>query len=178
MSASAYPTITHCPGCGGESLRWPWPKSFECSECGFVLFLNAAAAVAVIIEWRGKILFGVRKHDPGCGMLDLPGGFVEQGETGEEAARREVKEELGIDLPELRYLFSVPNRYPYRGIVYDTLDLIFLSRWDERPEVKADDDLEDVIWVEPEAVEYGRIAFESMRRALSRYMEDRMQSGY
>jgi ADP-ribose pyrophosphatase YjhB (NUDIX family) len=124
------------------------------------------------MECRGEILFGVRKHDPCRGMLDLPGGFVDAGETAEGAARREIREELGIVLPEMRYLFSLPNRYPYRGVAYDTLDLIFLVRWDERPAVKAADDLEDVIWVAKDAVEYGRIAFASLREAVRRYLED------
>ncbi len=172
MNSAENKSITRCPGCGSEALSWPTPKNFECADCGFALFLNIAAAVAVIMECRGKILFGVRKHDPGRGMLDLPGGFVDAGETAEEAVRREVKEELGIDIPELRYLFSLPNRYPYGGIVYDTLDLIFLVQLDEPPDVKADDDLEDVMWVGRDDVEYEKIAFESLRRAVRRYIEN------
>src|ERR1039457_2303418 len=91
-------SITRCPRCGSESIFWPSLKNIECTACGFVLFLNMAAAVAVIMECRGKILFGIRKHEPARGMLDLPGGFVDPGETAEEAVRREVKEELNIDL--------------------------------------------------------------------------------
>lgn len=170
MNRAGNPSITRCPCCGGESLTWPSPKNFECAACGFTLFLNTAAAVAVIMECRGKILLGVRKHDPGRGMLDLPGGFVDPGETAEEAARREVREELGIDIPDKRYLFSLPNKYPYRGVAYDTLDLIFLVRYDETPKVKAADDLEDVLWVNRDAVQYERIAFDSIRQALRRYL--------
>jgi len=171
MSAAEYPAITRCPSCGSENLTWPSPKNFRCSACGFVLFLNIAAAVAVIMECRGKLLFGVRKHDPGRGMLDLPGGFVDAGETVEEAARREIREELGVAIPEMRYLFSFPNRYPYRGMVYDTLDLIFLVKWDQPPQVQAADDLEDVVWVGRDDVEYERIAFDSIRKAVRRYLE-------
>jgi len=135
-----------------------------------MLFLNTAAAVAVIIECRGKILFGVRKHEPSRGMLDLPGGFVDPGETAEEAARREVKEELGIDISGKRYFCSFPNTYPYRDIVYNTLDLIFLVQFGEPPNVKAADDLEEVLWVDRDAVEFERIAFDSLRRALRSYL--------
>lgn len=124
------------------------------------------------MECQGKLLFGVRKYDPGRGMLDLPGGFVDAGETIEEAARREVREELGIDIPEMRYLFSFPNRYPFRGMVYDTLDLIFLVHWDQPPKVKAADDLESVMWVKRDAVEFERIAFDSLRKAVRRYLEE------
>jgi NADH pyrophosphatase NudC (nudix superfamily) len=165
-------SITRCPRCGGESLFWPSAKNFECADCSFVLYLNMAAAVAVIMECRGKILFGVRKHEPMRGMLDLPGGFVDPGESAEEAARREVKEELNIHIHDMRYLFSFPNRYPHRGMVYDTLDLIFLVQWDQPPEVQAADDLADVMWVTREAVEYERIGFDSLRRAVRRYLEE------
>ncbi|HEX2768899.1 MAG TPA: NUDIX domain-containing protein [Geobacteraceae bacterium] len=178
MLVTGNPSITRCPRCGSEFLSWPTPKNFECAACGFVLFLNIAAAVAVILECRGKILFGVRKHDPWRGMLDLPGGFIDPGETAEEAARREVKEELGITIPGMRYFFSFPNRYPYRGMVYDTLDLIFLVQWDEPTKVKAADDLEDVMWVERDAVEYERIAFDSLRQAVRRYLEEEPTSWY
>lgn len=172
MSEADHQGISRCPCCGGEHLAWPTPRNFQCNDCGFVLYLNIAAAVGVIMECRGKLLFGVRKHDPGRGMLDLAGGFVDAGESGEEAARREVREELGIELPELRYLFSFPNRYPFRGMVYDTLDLIFLVRWDQPPLVTAADDLADVVWVDRDAVEFDRIAFDSLRRAVRRYLSE------
>ncbi len=162
--------IIHCPRCGSTLLTWHSRKHFECGSCGFVLFLNIAAAVAVIMECRGKLLFGVRKHDPGRGMLDLPGGFANAGESAEDAGRREIKEELGIVIPEMNYLFSFPNTYPYCGMVYDTLDLIFLAHFEEPPELKPADDLEDAVWVDRDAVEYDRIAFTSIRKALRRYL--------
>lgn len=163
-------SITRCPRCAADTLTWPSPKNFECSTCGFVLYLNAAAAVAVIAECRGKVLFGLRKNDPGKGMLDLPGGFVDAGETAEEAARREVKEETGIEMGEMRYLFSLPNTYPYRGIVYDTLDLVFSVSFHEPPATQAGDDLTELIWIERDRIDYDRIAFISLREAVRRYL--------
>lgn len=165
------PSITHCPHCGNESLSWPSGKNFTCGACGFVLYLNIAAAVAVIIECRGKILFGVRKNEPGQGMLDLPGGFADQGESAEEAIRREVKEELNIDAADVRYLFSFPNKYLYRGIEYDTLDLVFLAKFDDFPPVVAGDDLADVVWLARTDIEFEKIAFTSLQRAVRHYLE-------
>lgn len=172
MDTTQNPSIARCPRCGSEIITWPSPNSFRCNACGFVLFLNIAAAVAVIMECQGKLLFGVRKNDPGRGMLDLPGGFVDAGESAEEGARREIREELGVEIHEMRYLFSFPNKYPYRGMVYDTLDLIFLVRWDQPPQVRAADDLAAVVWVDRDAVEYDRIAFDSIRQALWRYLNN------
>lgn len=164
-------TIIHCPRCCGQNISWPTAKNFSCADCGFVLYLNIAAAAAVIIECQGKILFGLRKNDPGRGMLDLPGGFVDQGESGEEAALREVREETGIELPELRYLFSLPNRYHYRDLDYDTLDLIFLCPLTELPQMHAADDLDKLLWIDRSDIVMEQIAFASLRQAVQRYLD-------
>ena len=164
--------ITHCPGCGGATLEWPSAKQFCCSSCGFVLFLNIAAAVGVIVECQGKLLFGVRKHEPQRGMLDLPGGFVDQGETAEQAVLRELQEETGLVASSARYLYSFPNRYPYKGITYDTLDLIFLVQLDEPPQLQAADDLAELVWLDRHRIELERIGFPSLRKAVQRYLEE------
>ncbi|MFZ4855313.1 MAG: NUDIX domain-containing protein [Desulfuromonadaceae bacterium] len=164
--------ITHCPQCGKTSLTWPSRKNFACDDCGFVLYLNIAAAAAVIIECRGKILFGIRKHDPGIGMLDLPGGFTDPGESAEETARRELREELNLDIEEMNYLFSFPNKYAYKGIEYDTLDMIFLAKYEIPPEVTAGDDLVDTIWIACDNIEFEKIAFISLRQAVQRYIQE------
>ena len=164
-------TISRCPQCGSTSLLWPSQKNFSCVDCGFVLYLNVAAAVAVIIECQGKILFGIRKHDPGRGMLDLPGGFTDPRESAEEAARRELKEELNIDIKEMRYLISFPNQYAFKGIEYDTLDMIFLTRLDTAPEIEAGDDLADSVWIAYDNIDFERIAFNSLRHAVRHYIQ-------
>jgi len=163
--------IINCPRCAASELSWPTAKNFTCAQCGFVLFLNIAAAVAVIIECRGSLLFGLRRFDPGKGLLDLPGGFVDQGESGEEAALREIREETGIELQQIQYLFSLPNSYFYRDIVYDTLDLIYCCRLTELPRMQAADDLEQLLWIERDRIDYERIAFPSLRTAVARYLE-------
>jgi ADP-ribose pyrophosphatase YjhB (NUDIX family) len=163
--------ITHCPQCGNSSLTWPSRKNFTCDDCGFVLYLNIAAAAAVIIECQGKILFGIRKHEPGMGMLDLPGGFTDPGESAEETARRELREELNLDIKEMSYLFSFPNQYSFKGIVYDTLDMVFLARFETPPDVEAGDDLIDSVWIAFGDIELEEIAFKSLRQAVQRYLE-------
>ena len=163
-------TIRHCPRCAADKLQWHTPLNFACGACGFMLYLNVAAAVAVIIECRGKILFGVRKNEPGRGMLDLPGGFVDAGESAEECARREVLEETGIVLGQVRYLSSFPNTYLFRDVLYNTLDIILVSTPDDMPAACAGDDLADLVWIHGDAVEYDHIAFPSLRKAVRLFL--------
>lgn len=171
-------SITRCPQCGSRNLTWSGPKQFFCAACGFVLYLNIAAAVAAIIECRGEILFGVRRKEPKAGMLDLPGGFVDQNETAEEALRRELREELLVDMPgKLQYFCSFPNRYPYRGIVYDTLDLFFVMQLEDRPLIRAGDDLAGVRWIGRTAVDERLIGFDSVREAIRLYLQSASESG-
>lgn len=140
---------------------------FRCHSCGFVLFFNAAAAVAVFIRREdGAVLFTRREKDPGKGLLGLPGGFVDFGETAEDALRREVREEVGLELGALSYLASFPNRYAYAGVTYHTLDLFFVAASPEGASPRALDAVESLCWLQPATVAPEEIAFVSMREAV------------
>ncbi len=86
-----------CPKCGGQTLHSVSPKEFRCG-CGFHFFQNVATAVMVAFCWQDEVLVAVRARNPGKGLLDLPGGFVDPGESLEAALVRELQEELGLDV--------------------------------------------------------------------------------
>lgn len=67
-----------------------------CPVCGFIHYLDPKVAVAVIIGDEHGVLLGKRVIDPGSGLWSFPAGYVNRGEVLEEAAAREVLEELGI----------------------------------------------------------------------------------
>jgi ADP-ribose pyrophosphatase YjhB (NUDIX family) len=162
-------TLRFCPDCGEPAFRAESDKSWRCASCDFLLYQNTAAAVAAIIVHRGEILFAVRAGEPQAGKLDLPGGFVDNDESAEEALSRELFEELGLRDLHAGYLVSFPNNYPYAGIVYKTLDLIYLIELSERPLLQPADDVAAVRWIDARHVPYEQIAFESVRRALHHY---------
>jgi len=117
-----------CPRCGGKNIHNINMRRWQCDDCGFVLYHNVAASVAVIItDKSGAVLFEVRAKEPKRGMLCLPGGFVEPGETLEIACVRECREEIGVEPINLRYMASFPNVYEYKGIVYKTCDAFFTA---------------------------------------------------
>jgi ADP-ribose pyrophosphatase YjhB (NUDIX family) len=163
-----------CPRCGERSLERPadGANPFRCGRCGFVLYFNAASAVAaLVVDAGGRMLFIRREQEPARGLLAMPGGFVDPGETAEEALRREVREEVGLEVRGIRYLASFANRYPYAGVIYFTLDLFFTCEADETAHPQALDAVTSVEWRDPSAVNPTEIAFDSMRAALRTYLQ-------
>lgn len=133
-------SFNFCPKCGSLSLKHS-SKSIWCCSCDFVMFFNSSAAVAGIIEKDDEILFSIRKYEPMAGKLDLPGGFVDPGETAEKALIREIKEELNVDITNFEYITSLSNSYPYKGIEYNTLDMFFYCRLENTDLLIPNDDI-------------------------------------
>lgn len=67
-----------------------------CPACGFIHYLDPKVAVAVVLGNEQGVLLGRRCIDPGAGLWSFPAGYVNRGEVLEEAAAREVLEELGL----------------------------------------------------------------------------------
>lgn len=99
----------------------------------------------VVFDNRGRVLLIRRKYPPFEGQYALPGGFVEVGERVEDACRRELSEETGLKVGELRLVgvYSDPGRDP-RG---HTCTVGYLARVGEA-EPRAGDDAAAAEWVE------------------------------
>jgi len=99
----------------------------------------------------------------------MPGGFVDLGETAEAGLCREVREEIGLKLGEIRFLMSWPNEYIYRGIVYPTVDFFFTAQVASFDEARALSEVEGLEIRDPATVKPEELAFESMRQAVRFY---------
>jgi ADP-ribose pyrophosphatase YjhB (NUDIX family) len=77
-----------------------------CEQCGFIFYQNPVPAVAVILQRDEQVLLVKRKFEPRQGTWSLPAGFLELGETPEECAIREAKEETNLDV-EVGSLYGV-----------------------------------------------------------------------
>jgi ADP-ribose pyrophosphatase YjhB (NUDIX family) len=118
--------LKYCPRCGSSGFMPTGERSLKCNVCGFHFFINASAAVAALVtDNSGKLMLVTRGIEPGYGKLDLPGGFIDPGETAENAVRRELLEELGMQVTNLEYLASSPNEYVFSGYSVFTLDMAF-----------------------------------------------------
>jgi NAD+ diphosphatase len=162
--------FTRCPRCGSPGFAPCDDNSIRCPDCALRWYYNAACAVDVILERDdGRILMTRRARDPGKGMLDFPGGFVSPDESVEQAARREVEEEVGIRPAELVWFGSFPNRYEYGGVLYFAVDLIFRAQVAD-PRVLARDDVAHACFVDPADVEVEDIGLASTRQAFAAYL--------
>lgn len=173
LKASQHPLdkFAYCPVCGSRRFDVATVKSKRCADCGFELFMNPSASVAVFIRnGEGELLFVVRGCEPAKGTLDLPGGFTDIGETVEEAVRREVMEETGLQVASMHYLFSLPNKYLYSGLLIPTMDLFFECRVDDLSGLRANDDAAACRWLKPSEVKACEIGLDSIRRGTMRYV--------
>jgi mutator protein MutT len=163
--------LKFCPRCGSKNFKSTSNKSFICDDCEFPFFTNAAAAVAGIIENdKGEILLTVRGREPKKGTLDLPGGFVDPGETAEEALIREIKEELHIDVKIKKYFSTFCNEYLYGGLVYSTLDMVFTCHAEDFSGIKADEDVADFIFKSKADINIVDFGLTSIKKVMFHYL--------
>ena len=166
--------LKYCPFCGAQDFNWDGIKAFCCQKCGHRYYINEAAAVVAIIEnGKGELLLTVRGRDPFKGMLDLPGGFVDIGETAENAVRREVGEELNLKLDDLSFFGSFPNRYIFGGIVYFTLDIAFLAKVTDFSTIRAADDVENFKFISTHEIKTEDIGLDSIREIVKQYTQQK-----
>lgn len=164
-------SFRYCPRCGEPGPAIRAARELGCKACGLRFFFNAAAAAAAFIFFEGQLLLCVRAHEPGQGLLDLPGGFIEFDETVEEGLCRELLEEMNIEVTGLRYFMSAPNDYVFAGVPYKTADLFFRCEALSLETLRAADDVGEVRLVAPRLVDVDQLAFASARRAFKALLD-------
>lgn len=159
-----------CPRCQASFQR-KTDRLFVCQKCNLTFYQGVTLATTLILEnSAGEILLVKRKFEPKKGFWDSPGGFVELHETAEEGARREAKEEVNVDLGELRYFGSYTDQYLYKEINYQTLGLVFVGQIGDQ-KVEVGDDAEDYQFFPKASVPLDQLAFASVRAGLEDYLK-------
>ena len=161
----------YCPKCGSEYFEINSFKSKHCSSCGFTYYQNPSSSTAAfILNAKGELLVVRRAKEPAKDTLDLPGGFVDNGETAEEGILREIKEETGLEGQQVEYLFSIPNIYRYSGMDIHTLDMFYLCHVEE-DEVRPADDVAECMWIPLGKVYVERFGLRSIRQAVHTFLQ-------
>jgi mutator protein MutT len=165
-----------CPRCG---VRRPDENHGQspllCGSCSLAFYFNpTVAAAAFVLDTTGRVLLIRRAKDPSAGKLGVPGGFIDFGESAEDGLRREVREEVGIEIEQLRFLVSFPNTYFYREVTYPVVDLYFTAVAVSPESARALDAVLRVEWRMPHEVPEEEIAFPSMRVALRTLLGERL----
>src|SRR5689334_17713361 len=101
-------TPIYCPRCGAAlERRFAEGREREvCPACGFVFYRNPVPAVGVVVALDEQVVLTRRRYEPRAGYWALPAGYMELGETAEEAAIRECHEETGL-LVQIDHLIGV-----------------------------------------------------------------------
>lgn len=167
----------YCPSCGNSTTKYHPEENFiACEACGFQFFINAAAAVAaIILDNQDRILFTRRAKAPAAGTLDLPGGFVDLNESAEEALRREIREELDLELSSIHYFTSQHNTYTYNGVTYFTLDLTYICRARDFRKLKARDDIKGYVFLKADEINTNQIGLDSIKAIVEKYHGRKIQ---
>jgi NAD+ diphosphatase len=134
-----------CGKCGSEMVEQQSEPAKKCTHCDFLAYPRLTPAVIMSVTWNNKILLGRAAFFP-KGMYSPLSGFVEPGETLEEAVRREVMEESAIKVADIQYVTSQPWPFP------QSLMLGFTARY-QSGEIKVDTtELEDARWFSTKAM--------------------------
>jgi NAD+ diphosphatase len=132
-------THQFCGACGTPTLPAERERSRVCPTCGLGQFPRLAPAIIVSVERGDEILLGRSPHFP-PGIYSVLAGFVEPGESVEDAVRREVHEESGLLVDGIRYFGSQPWPYP------NSLMLGFQAEFVGGELCLSDAELEDAGW--------------------------------
>jgi ADP-ribose pyrophosphatase YjhB (NUDIX family) len=131
----------HCPYDGDRlTIREGRPR---CVRCGFIDYHNPKPAVCILITRAGQLLLAQRGIEPAKGMWDFPGGFVDTGESAEEAVVREALEETALHVRVCDFLGSVPDVYGERR--EPTLNFCFTAEILSGT-MRAQSDVESLAW--------------------------------
>lgn len=140
-------------------------------------YKNPMPTVDAIIQKDSHILLVKRKKEPFKGYLVLPGGFVNEGERVEDAAKREIKEEtsLDIELIDILGVYSEPKRDP-RGHIMSTVFIGKISESSGKADAMAQDDAAAIEWLNLEEIDNTRFGFDH-KKIISDYIRWKQSGG-
>lgn len=162
--------MNFCSHCGARvTLRIPAGDNvprYVCDACGTIHYLNPKLVVGCVPEHDGRIVLCRRAIEPRRGYWTVPAGFMENGETLQQGAARESREEALIDV-EIGSLLAVVH------VLHAHQVHVFFRGRMRTGDYGAGVESLEVELVLPEAIPWSELAFPSTEFALRRYLDDR-----
>jgi NADH pyrophosphatase NudC (nudix superfamily) len=161
----------YCPACATRLGPSDDGEGKQCSSCGLAWYRNSSPTTGCAIVSDGKALITKRAKDPEKGLFDIPGGFLHAGEDVLEGLRREVREELGIeiDVTIADLVQMVPHPYGEGG------DYVLAMGFNARHasgEPRPADDVEEMRWVSLDELDELPFAWEHDKLLVRRALEE------
>jgi len=128
-----------CGKCGNTTIHLKEEKAKKCTHCGLLNYPKISPAVIVAITKDDKLLLATNKRFK-SGIYSILAGFVEPGESLEECIHREIKEEVNIEIKNIKYFGSQPWPFP------DSLMIGYFAEYKSGEIQPDDDELEDAGW--------------------------------
>lgn len=167
--------MKYCSDCGSEvSLKVPEGDSRErhvCDDCGSIHYINPRIIAGTLPVYKNKILLCRRAIEPRKGFWTLPAGFMENGETTEQAAARETIEEAEakVDIHGLYTIFNLPH--------ISQVYMFFRADLVNGEYGVGEESLETELFNESD-IPWKELAFPTIYRTLKLYFEDRKQNAF
>lgn len=167
--------MNFCSNCGGEvSLKIPEGDNLPrhtCNQCNTIHYQNPKVVTGCLPVYQDKVLLCKRAIEPRRGYWTLPAGFMENGETTEEGALRETREEANAEV-------SIDQLYTLTSIVHvNQVQLIYLAQMNKPEFSESNESLEVRLFSEDE-IPWKELAFKTIKNALSLYFEDRKEGRF
>jgi NAD+ diphosphatase len=159
-------THRFCGRCGVPLNPKTTERAKECPQCGLLHFPRLAPAIIVLVERGDKLLLARSRHFM-PGMYSILAGFVEPGESLEEATRREVKEEVGIEVKDIHYFGSQPWPFPH------SLMIGFTASYASGEISLNDDEIENAGWFKADNLPRIRGKISIARKLIDWFIEKR-----
>ncbi len=163
--------MNFCPQCGSPDLQRTVPEGdnrprIVCSDCRTIHYQNPKIVTGCLPVWEDRVLLCRRAIEPAYGLWNVPSGYLENGESVLEGARREVREEAAAEV-DVDYLISLYNIERINQVYLQFVGKLVDGAFGIGPE-----SLDTALFNEQE-IPWQEIAFTSSAFTLRRYFDNR-----
>ena len=158
-----------CPVCAGKlnNKLYHGQKRLICSKCKFIFYQNSKPTASVLLTRGNKVLLARRSIKPKLNYWDVPGGFLEEGEDPISGLRREIREELNLEIKNIKLLGIYIDEYWTAGLKEKTLNIYYLAQI-KSGKIRCADDVAEVKWFEKNKTPK-KMAFKSNLEAIKNW---------